>query len=277
VKPAPMPDHASLEVEPEHTPDSVSFKAGACSNNANKHFLDNRVDHQQQVPAYNMTLLRRVQGVLHQAQKTSMTAEALHQRLVAVCSQDKSVPEVLALGASSDDALCEVGKESGVCNWMLIDADGFGLHGAGHGGIEEMTSHLADDKVMFGVLRLSFSVSSQQLKKAAQGFSAFLASDGSNRSKYIAYVFLHWVGPAVSAVRRGLFNAKRQKAVAMAKKHCSLAVQWRANSIEDVSIDAIVSDLRNIKALGAADCSGLQGGISVTEYFRFLHEEEVMP
>jgi len=180
----------------------------------------------------------------------------------------------LASGASSDDALCEVGKEGGAYNWTLIDADCLGLHGAGHGGIEEMTSRFADDKVLFGVLRLSFKINSQHLRKPAQGFSTFRASNACSRPIVVCHVFVHWVGPAVSAVRRGLFNATCTKAVAMAEKHCTLAVQRRASSTKDVGIEDIVKDLRNLKALGAADCSGLEGVISTTEYFRFLQEEE---
>jgi len=180
----------------------------------------------------------------------------------------------VACGASSDDILREVGKEGGACNWTLIDADGLGVHGAGRGGIEEMTSQLADDKVLFGVLRLSFDVKSQHLRKAAKGFSTFGASNACSRSKSICHVFVHWVGPAVSAVRRGLFNAKCRKAMAMVEKHCTLAVQRRASSIKDVGIEDIVKDLRGLKALGAADCSGFERGISVKEYFRFLQEEE---
>mmetsp|Transcript_34480 Transcript_34480/g.68056 ORF Transcript_34480/g.68056 Transcript_34480/m.68056 type:complete len:311 (+) Transcript_34480:74-1006(+) len=246
VKPTPMTDYVCPQAKPASMPDFGRPEA--------RHLLN------------NMTLLQRVEGVLQQAHDTSMTAEVLHQRLVAVVNQEKAIPTVVPFGASSDDALREVGKDGGACNWTLIDADGFKLHGAGRGGIEEMTSHLAHDKVLFGVLRLSFSVSNQHLKKVAQGFSVFGASDGSNRSKYVAHVFLHWVGPAVSAVRRGLFNAKCPKAVAMAEKHCSLAVQRRANCIKDVSIDNIVNDLKQTKALGAADCSGLKGGISALEY-----------
>jgi len=60
----------------------------------------------------------------------------------------------------------------------------------------------------------------------------------------------------------------------MAERHCTLAVQRRASSIKDVRIEDIVKDLRNLKALGAADCSGFEGAISAKEYFRFLQEEE---
>mmetsp|Transcript_108568 Transcript_108568/g.215561 ORF Transcript_108568/g.215561 Transcript_108568/m.215561 type:complete len:85 (+) Transcript_108568:1107-1361(+) len=73
--------------------------------------------------------------------------------------------------------------------------------------------------------------------------------------------FIHWVGPDVSAVRRGLFNAKCLKVIAMAKKHYTLALQRRASSIKEIRIEDIVNDLRYLKALGAADCSGFEIGI----------------
>jgi len=291
VNPTHMPDYVCSELALTPTSDNVCHEccvlpqkpdekdrtlklkaAEDCSEKSNE---------DSQVLLHSTAVVRQVESVLRQAQKASMTAEGvhqqlqgLHQRLVAVCNREKIVPAILSCGASSDDALHEVGKEGGACNWMLIDADGFGLHGAGRGGIEEMSSRFFDDKVLFGVLRLSFKVNGQHLRKPAQGFSTFRASNACSRPKAVCHVFVHWVGPAVSAVRRGLFNAKCTKAVAMAERHCTLAVQRRASSTKDVGIEDIVKDLRNLKALGAADCSGFEGGISAKEYFRFLQEEE---
>jgi len=273
VKPTPMSDYVCSEVsvsvppqEPDEEERELESEAEDCCES----------EPLPQVPLllHSMTLLRRVESVLQQAQKAALSAEALHQCLVAVCNKEKAFPAVLAHGASSDDALHEVGKDDGACNWTLINADGFGMHGAGRGGIREMTSCLDDDKVLFGVLRLSFNVNSQHSRKASPGFSTFGTTDACSRSKSVCHVFIHWVGPAVSAVRRGLLNAKCVKAVAMAKKHCTLTVQRRASSVEEVRLEDIVDDLRYLKALGAADCSGFEGGVSAEDCFRFLHDEE---
>jgi len=240
VKPTPMSDYVCSEVNPASASDNVcqefcmcpqkldeedrkpKSKAPTCRDNFSETLQD---------PLDSVKLLWRVDGVLQQAQKSAMSAEEILQRLVAVCSQNKAVPVQLASGTSTDDALREVGKEGGTCNWTLIDADGLGLHGAGHGDISEMTTFLTDNKVLFGVLRLSINFNSKHLKKAATThvFSTFGSNNTCSRSKTVCHVFIHWVGPDVSAVRRGLFNAKCLKVIAMAKKHCTLALQRRAS------------------------------------------------
>ena len=80
--------------------------------------------------------------------------------------------------------VAQVGPPPGPFNWMLVRHDPAHpeLHNAGGGGVEEFCQYLDDDKVLYGLLRMGF---------------------GRGTFRRTKLIFIHWSGPAVSAVKRG--------------------------------------------------------------------------
>jgi len=184
-----------------------------------------------------------------------------------------------------DAALDAIGAEQGSLNWALLDPVELDLYAAGTDGIDEMTKHLSEDRVLFGVLRLSFAVGSEQrprslLEKRLERHHStpyFAEADGPSRSmgapRITRHIFVHWVGPAVSVVRRGQWNARCPQAMSRVAAHCAVTQRRTAHGLSDLRLDDIVEDLHRLTALGAADDTLGLSRISVDGYFAGLRQE----
>lgn len=169
--------------------------------------------------------------------------------------------EVLPEVTSAHEALQSVSADAGTFNWLLLEPVNLKLHRVGAGGLDDMKEHLANDKVLFGIIRLNFGT----------GRSAGGRSTGITK-----HVLVHWVGPAVSNVRRGVWNSKLKQAAAFLGGNCSVSFCRQALSAEDLHLDNLIKELRRytvVEGLGAAD--GVAASrISSEEYRAALAEQE---
>jgi len=133
------------------------------------------------------------------------------------------------------------------------------LHSAGCGGLEEMKESLDGRKVLFGVLRLSFG--EERTGAISIGISKC--------------VLVHWVGPQVGAVKRGIWNAKLQCVAVHVASSCAVSFKREAHSLRDLLIEDIVMQLRRLTVLdGVRGSSGIAGSrITVEAYFAGLKIE----
>ncbi|CAE8593948.1 unnamed protein product [Polarella glacialis] len=146
---------------------------------------------------------------------------------------EEAEPEVTV-----EEALRCVSTDQGTFNWLLLEPTKLALHKAGKGGLDEMKEHLSDHQVLFGLLRLSFGSGSRSATgggRAVPGISK--------------HVFVHWVGPRVSVVKRGVWNTGAGKASALIGKSCSVTFRREAHTPSDIRLEDIVSELRYSTAL----------------------------
>eukprot|EP00913_Durusdinium_trenchii_P010141 g9508.t1 len=142
---------------------------------------------------------------------------------------------------SVDRALAAVGDATGPYNWVLLEPEKFELHNAGYGGLLEMKVWLAEDLVLFGVIRFTFG---RETASSVEGMTA--------SPKVVKYIFVHWVGPNVSAVRRGKWNAKQQQADAQVRAICSITFRREAHSLDDLDLADLISELWRLAVVDGA-------------------------
>lgn len=126
--------------------------------------------------------------------------------------------------ATADDALAELARPTGKYNWAILEPTKFALHNAGMGSMEEMKEWFDADKVMFGVLRLSFGKEPPVTK----------------------HTFIHWIGPSVSAVKRGQWNSKFEAAQTEFKKHLTINHFITATDLDDLDLHDLVHDIKRL-------------------------------
>lgn len=200
-----------------------------------------------------------------QHRQLQLCQDAARERRESPSPTRQPQPEVTA-----EMALRAVGTEGGSHNWALLEPS-MRLHACGSGGLEEMKQHLADDQVLFGVLRLSFGKSTSSRRSAAfslpgRGCSTSGGASSSSTARVTKHVFVHWMGPRVGAVQRGRWNAHGQEATLEVGRHCAVAMRKEARRLQDVSLEDIIADLRRLTALDVA-------AISSEGYFAALLEE----
>jgi len=212
---------------------------------------------------YSMQRLRQEYGALAAQMEEEAKRKKLEKKLetvATVTSPLSPVEEAPAVSVTLEEALHGVGEDRGPFNWLLLEPVGrtqLNLRSAGHGGYEEMKASLAEDKVLFGVLRLSFGCSTRQT-----------ASGGRTCPGITKHVFIHWVGPVVGAVQRGLWNSKFGRASALIGSHCSVTFTRQAHDLDGLALKDIISELRRLTVVdGAAGC------MSPEEYVAALEEE----
>lgn len=189
-----------------------------------------------------------------------MQAEAAELELVRLDSEYCSARECDGPLVSREEALRGVGEDRGSYNWALFEPTRLQLHNAGYGGLEEMQRWLAHDKVLFGVLRLSFGCSDRQ---------------GGTGVRVTKHMFVHWVGSSVGIVRRGKWNAKLNEATALICSQFAVAFRREAHSVADLRLPDLVGELRRLTHVdGSAAKDGMAvGRVSSEEYLAALSEE----
>ncbi|CAK9035076.1 unnamed protein product [Durusdinium trenchii] len=205
----------------------------------------------------------------------SMSAEALRkdyealiaERKLRKATSQKSVGPRTAKEnqkqISVDRALAAVGDATGPYNWVLLEPEKFELHNAGYGGLLEMKVWLAEDLVLFGVIRFTFG---RETASSVEGMTA--------SPKVVKYIFVHWVGPNVSAVRRGKWNAKQQQADAQVRAICSITFRREAHSLDDLDLADLISELWRLAVVDGAITDAGKSQISVEEYMASLALEQ---
>lgn len=135
------------------------------------------------------------------------------------------------------DALRAVGEDRGSCNWLLLDPSNRQLFGYGHKGLEEMKDCLQDNKVLFGVVRLSFGHAGQESPRKGR-------KQASSVAPLTKYIFVHWVGSQVSIVQRGKLNAQLQWALGHVNSCCAIAFRREAFHAGDLDLKDLIEELQ---------------------------------
>ncbi|CAJ1347773.1 unnamed protein product [Effrenium voratum] len=159
---------------------------------------------------------------------------------------------------SLEEALHEV-AEDGLANWVLLDPARLNVYKTGSGGFDQMKEHLAADRVLFGLVRLSFGGSMSRMGCSYHGLTK--------------HVLVHWVGPTVSAVRRGLWGAKCGEVAALVARYCAVAFRQEANSFSDLKLEEIISKLQRLTVVDSMSCDSIAARISLEEYNMARAEE----
>jgi hypothetical protein len=154
-----------------------------------------------------------------------------------------------------------VSKDRGQYNWALLNPRTLDVQDAGYGGLEEMRSYLKEDEVLFGALRLNFGLGSE-------------GPDQSTSQRGLTkHLFVHWVGPKVSVVKRGLSNARMQEASDKISSFCFLTLRKEAHCNQDLDLASIIADLRRLTVTDAVgQCAA--DWLSVEEYNASLDYED---
>jgi hypothetical protein len=147
-----------------------------------------------------------------------------------------------------------VGPPPGPFNWMLVEADfkNKKLHNAGGGGVVEIQDWLDEDKVLFGLLRMGF---------------------GRGKFRRTKFVFVHWSGPGVSAVKRGQFNAYANDwDTALGHQHVSIA----SGNKEDFAPEAMIERISKaiVRDSIKTDDESSQTAITLESYLDALKEDQ---
>jgi len=135
---------------------------------------------------------------------------------------------------SVEQALSAVGNETNGLNWVLLEPTKLHLHNAGFGGLDEMKEWLPADRVMFGVLR-------------------FLFPREHGAPPIVKYLFIHWIGPQVSVVRRGQWNSKLEEAASKMRSTCDFAFRKTAYALEDLELVNLVEELGRVTCITSSD------------------------
>merc|ERR1712135_118059 len=139
--------------------------------------------------------------------------------------------------------------DSGEFNWIILDAEHLEMLNAGSGGLLEFQRWLAADKVLFCALRVPFAHNQQRMTK---------------------HVFVHWMGPRVSALARGKLNAKTTAAEAEIRKACpNLLFRKQVTEFSAAIVEEIVDEIRRCCVLDRESAH-----ISVGHYFAAIKEEQ---
>jgi len=159
-----------------------------------------------------------------------------------------------------DQALKAVGDAKGPFNWLLLEPTKLDVHNAGFGGLEEMKNWFEDDKVMFGLIRLTFR--------------SPLPCGSIDVPALVKHVFVHWRGPKVGAVKRGQWNAKLDDAAGQVRKVCILTLRKSVTSTEELDLKEIIDEIYRLTVLDSGGGEEKKVGISVEDYLAALAEEQ---
>lgn len=206
---------------------------------------------------------KTVREMQEEVKRKQLEAEALRKQLQEESEKAEEAEHV----PTRDEALRAVGEEQDSYNWALLEPGSLGLHRAGFGGLEEMKKSLADDHVLFGVVRLSFGY--------GEGHHGGTRHHHADVTKH---VFVHWVGPSVGPVRRGRWNAKLQDAAKLISSCASLTFRREAHSVQDLDLEDLLSEMRRLTVVDRRTAKGgvAQATICAEEYIKALGEEERM-
>jgi len=196
----------------------------------------------------------------YEAQIKKQKAAAKSRKSLGV-AQPKTAKEREGFSIKVPDALRAVGDPKGAFNWALLEASNLDLHNAGYGGVEEMKEWLDADKVLFGIIRFSFG-------RLSGGCGA------TSMPTIVKHVFVHWIGPKVSPIKRGQWNSKHGTAETQIKKACPvLTFSKEAHDHDDLEVGYLISELKRLSIIDGDKGENTSGEISVEEYMAALEAE----
>lgn len=158
-------------------------------------------------------------------------------------------PTAVDLGINFQEALAQVRSEHGSLNWVLAEPNAATptLVNAGSGSIPEMREFLAEDQVLYGLVRAGF---------------------GAGTFKRVKYLFWHWTGPKVTMVKRGKWNAEKD---AMQELMRPFTMDLTANCAEQTEVDFVVEAIKAVIVSDGDDDS--ESMFSVAAFLEAVKEE----
>merc|ERR1712139_190562 len=86
---------------------------------------------------------------------------------------------------------------------------------------------------------------------------------------------VHWVGPKVSVVQRGLLNARLAHASATIGQYCAVTFRREAHRLKDLELEDIVNEVARLTVVdGISSADGIAASrISAAKYLAALKEE----
>jgi len=191
--------------------------------------------------------------------------EERSEKVPAPPADDAALPEDIKLkrklSVSVPAALQALGAPSGRFNWVLLSPT-MELHNAGNMGLNELKESLDPEKVLFGTLRLTFP-------------------RGRDAPPIVKNLFIHWIGPSVSAVKRAQLSTKLEQAMNMFREVSILTFNKTAYTLDDLDIAELIAELERV----TYDTDSLARKISVEWYEEGLgaeikqiaeHEEDLL-
>jgi len=157
---------------------------------------------------------------------------------------------------SADKVLKLVRDAKGPLNWALVKADAknLTLHNGGGGSVEQMREWLAEDEVLFGLVRMGF---------------------GSGRFRRTYWLFVHWIGPNTPTVKKGRDNANVDAMKTLCRPFaCAIA----ANDMDEIELVAVIERMRSsvVVEKGAGENAESEGKdlLSLDAFKTALKEEQ---
>lgn len=151
--------------------------------------------------------------------------------------QEDSFLKPSSCEVSAQQALHAMGSPSSPHDWVLLEPTRLELHKASSGGLDGLKECLPADKVMFGVLRFFFPRN----------------DGGIGAPPIVKYLFIHWIGPKVSAVRRGQWNSKLEDAASKIRHSCEFAFRKTAYALGDLSLPHLIEELGRLTCVISSD------------------------
>jgi hypothetical protein len=188
-------------------------------------------DHEQAefLSARILPLLGKVDVTFHVKRRQ----EFLQQIHAMSYPDEASTKKLCGHGLNLDEALASLGQIDEPCNWVLLEPSQLKVQSAGDAGLDEMKQHLPIDKVMFGVVRFSFP--------------------RDYAPPIVKYMFVHWVGPKVSPVRRGQWNSKLEDAASIFRQSCDCAFRATAYALDELDLGTLIDELARVTCATSLD------------------------
>lgn len=123
-------------------------------------------------------------------------------------------------------AVADISDPKGSTNWILLgykDASHIHVVGHGTGGADEAVSHLKDDQVLYGLVKVSFT-----------------ADDETARTKM---AFFAWVGPSVAVLKRAKTGVHKSSIKSVIK---DFAVELQTDSREELSEENLIKQIKRV-------------------------------
>jgi len=114
----------------------------------------------------------------------------------------------------------------GSTNWVLLgykDNTHINVVGKGSGGADEAASHLSDDQVNYGLVRINFT-----------------ADDDTTRTKFVFYA---WAGPSASVLWKGKISVHKASIKTIFK---DFAVELQSDNKEELSEAEIIKQVKRV-------------------------------
>lgn len=153
---------------------------------------------------------------------------------------------------SGEAALKSVREDLGAFNWALFKPHASHLRflNAGSLSVNELRDWLKDDEVVFGIMRMGF---------------------GSGTFRRTKWLFLHWSGENIGAVKRGQANACKGS---IHKLLSPVSVDFEATSLDEFTLETVINKVKRSVVVDGETKGGESNDPYTMENFMAALEEE---